>query len=236
MNQRAPAIRKPTPAEELAKLHPVERLLYRVFEFLASLKLAIFLMSWLIVECTIGTFVESQVHTPGAWYFVYGHWRFGLLLALLALNVLSAALIRFPWRRYQTGFVITHAGLLTILAGSMITAMNHLDTVMPVEEGKKANKIYDQSTQRMIVTTRTADGKQSRQVIPVNFGPFTWGHKVFGTIPWGKDHVEEFKLETGDTLRITKYYANCLPEKTYVADESGPPRCSIDCSIPCERT
>ena len=34
------------------------------------------------------------------------------------MNILCAALIRFPWKKRQIGFVITHTGLLTILAGS----------------------------------------------------------------------------------------------------------------------
>ena len=34
------------------------------------------------------------------------------------MNILCAALIRFPWKKRQTGFVITHAGLLIVLAGS----------------------------------------------------------------------------------------------------------------------
>ena len=34
------------------------------------------------------------------------------------MNILCAALIRYPWKKRQTGFVVTHAGLLIVLAGS----------------------------------------------------------------------------------------------------------------------
>ena len=34
------------------------------------------------------------------------------------MNILCAALIRYPWKKRQTGFVVTHVGLLTLLAGS----------------------------------------------------------------------------------------------------------------------
>lgn len=219
--ERAPALRRPKPKEELAKLHPVERALYRVFEFFASLKLAIFLMAWLMVECIIGTFVEAQVNTAAAKYFIYSHWRFSILLALLALNILSAALIRFPWKRYQTGFVITHAGLLTILAGSMITALTNLDTLMSVPEGKTEHKIIDPGAERIIVSYRDASGKMTRRTIPVEFGPFTWGHRIFGLVPWAKDYVEEHDLENGDTLRIKRFFANCQPERVYAETEEG---------------
>ena len=43
---------------------------------------------------------------------------FAVLLAFLGMNILCAALIRYPWKKRQTGFVVTHAGLLTLLLGS----------------------------------------------------------------------------------------------------------------------
>ena len=46
------------------------------------------------------------------------HGRSPILLAFLGDNILCAALIRYPWKKRQTGFVITHAGLLILLAGS----------------------------------------------------------------------------------------------------------------------
>ena len=51
---------------------------------------------------------------------------FALLLAFLGANILCAALIRFPWKKRQTGFVITHAGLLVLLAGSWYS-LQHAD-------------------------------------------------------------------------------------------------------------
>ena len=47
---------------------------------------------------------------------------FAILLAFLGTNILCAALIRFPWKKRQTGFVITHAGLLILLAGLVVRA------------------------------------------------------------------------------------------------------------------
>ncbi len=96
--ERTPVIRPRASKEELAKLHPIERFLYRVFEFFSSLKLAIILMVWLMIECAIGTRVESTINASAAKYFVYGKLAFTFLLALLALNVLFAAMIRFRGR------------------------------------------------------------------------------------------------------------------------------------------
>jgi len=35
--------------------------------------------------------------------------------------------VRYPWKRHQTGFVITHAGIITLLIGAMIDACNGVE-------------------------------------------------------------------------------------------------------------
>lgn len=224
---RKPALRKPKAAAELERLSLVERILLRVFEALSSVKLAVFLMAWLIIECAVGTFVEAQVNTAAAWFFVYKSMRFKLLMALLATNILCAALIRFPWKRYQTGFLITHIGLLTVLFGSMLTSLNSVDKLMPVEQGKTEARAFDPEAECLFVTTADTKlgmpGKRMQVQIPVQFGPFTWGHKIFGSIPWRKDHTQEHDLDNGDKLRVKMFYANCEAETQYKKADSGPP-------------
>ena len=39
---------------------------------------------------------------------------FVTVLGLLAMNILAAAIVRFPWKMSQIGFVVTHAGLLLV--------------------------------------------------------------------------------------------------------------------------
>lgn len=205
-------------------MRPWERAAYRVFEFLSSLKLAIVLMLWLMAECIAGTFIESQVNADAARYFVYGSWPFTILLALLALNILCAALIRFPWKRYQTGFVVTHLGLLTILAGSLMTARGHLDALLSVEKGETRSTYKDPAHQVMYRGSVTAKGELRRdETIPVDFGPFTWGHRIFGKIPWRKGHAETIHFANGDSLAVEKFLAHCEDQRIYVPAPSGPP-------------
>ena len=221
--QQQPVTRQATPAEELAKLHPIERVTFRLFERLASLRLAVLLMLWLMLECIIGTVIESAASTAAARYFVYGTLRFTILLGLLGLNILCAALIRFPWRRHQTGFVVTHFGLLVLLVGSMMTAVNNVDAVMSVSQGQTERTIIDPDEERIVVRYHDPQGESDQEVIPVNFGPFTWGQRLLWGYSWRKDYVEEHRLKNGDLLRIKRYLANCEPQPTYVADEHGEP-------------
>ena len=63
-------------------------------------------------------FFESRYGGGAAQEWIYRSPGFAILLAFLGMNILCAALIRYPWKKRQTGFVVTHAGLLILLAGS----------------------------------------------------------------------------------------------------------------------
>src|SRR5262249_20353005 len=89
-----------------------------IYRFLASLKLAVFSLGSLAATLAYATFFESWYGTGAVQEWIYRSPWFAVLLAFLGMNILCAALIRYPWKRRQTGFLITHVGLLTVLAGS----------------------------------------------------------------------------------------------------------------------
>ncbi|MCW8131002.1 MAG: hypothetical protein KIS92_11690 [Planctomycetota bacterium] len=95
-------------------------MLRKLFEFLASLKLALLLLAVLIVACAVGTWYESKLNADVARAYVYNAWWFNVWMAVLVVNLFCAAAIRYPWKPHQTGFVITHAGIITMLVGGMI--------------------------------------------------------------------------------------------------------------------
>jgi hypothetical protein len=71
----------------------------------------------------LGTLMESWHGRPTAVQLVYRTWWFATLLALLGVNIFVAAAKKWPWRRHQTGFLITHAGLLTLVAGGLLDSL-----------------------------------------------------------------------------------------------------------------
>ncbi len=111
------------------------RLLLGTFEFLASLELAVGLLATICVVLAYGTFVEKYYGLRGAHFGVYQTWWFLTLGVLLAVNIFCAAVIRFPWKKYQTGFVITHLGLLVLLFGCLLKNRWGIDAQMPLFEG-----------------------------------------------------------------------------------------------------
>jgi hypothetical protein len=91
-----------------------------VFRFFASLKLAVVLLSVLIIGAIAGTIYESSFDAKVARAYVYGAPWFNLWLVLLAANLAGAAFSRWPWKKHHVAFLITHLGIITLLAGSLI--------------------------------------------------------------------------------------------------------------------
>ena len=91
-----------------------------VFEFFASLKLAVVLLAVLIIAAIAGTIYESSFDAKVARAYVYGAPWFNLWLVLLGANLTVSALSRWPWRKHHLAFLITHLGIITLLIGSLI--------------------------------------------------------------------------------------------------------------------
>ena len=91
-----------------------------VFQFFASLKLAVVLLAVLIIASIAGTIYESSFDAKVARTYVYGAPWFNVWLLLLATNLAVSALSRWPWRQQHVAFLVTHLGIITLLFGSLI--------------------------------------------------------------------------------------------------------------------
>ena len=147
-----------------------------LYEFLASLKFAVVLITTLAVVLGLGTFVESAYGTEAVKFGVWNTWWFTLLNALLAVSIFCAAAIRYPWKRYQTGFVITHIGLLTLLAGCFISQRGGIDAQMPLLEGSEGSRAFEDSHHFTLRIESSKPSVKSSIVGPIPFraGPFNW--------------------------------------------------------------
>jgi hypothetical protein len=107
-----------------------------VFEFFASLKLAVVLLSVLIVAAIAGTIYESSFDAKVARAYVYGAPWFNLWLVLLAANLAVSALSRWPWRKHHLAFLITHLGIITLLTGSLIGRILGIEGTITLFKGE----------------------------------------------------------------------------------------------------
>ena len=94
--------------------------IWRIVHALGSLDLAMLLLITLTGVCAAATFLESGFSARVARAYVYGSPWFNLWLILLCLNLICSAATRWPWQRHHTGFVITHAGIIILLAGALV--------------------------------------------------------------------------------------------------------------------
>ena len=181
-----------------------------IFRFLASLKLAVTLIVLLAAVLAAATFVEAAKGRDYArWYFYTQDW-FVALLGMLGVNILAATLIRFPWKLRQFGFVVTHAGLLLLLAGSILTFLFGIDAIISLEEGETSDRITIQDADCFAVRVRTAPGQSERMLANFLFRP--------GPVDWPKGKSLCLGANGGVKLRVTQYLAHALPVEEEVAD------------------
>lgn len=158
-------------------------LLTRTTDLLASLSLAVILIFGLAATLAFATFVEARYGTPSVQFFVYQTWWFDALLILLALNILFAAMVRYPWKRYQTGFVITHIGLLVLIGGAALSRLYGIDSQVMVFEDQTQKwawgdkfkiKLREVSAGDSRSTSRVEDSDRNTQEITFLGGPMNW--------------------------------------------------------------
>src|SRR5712692_1590346 len=107
-----------------------------IFEFFASLKLAVVLLAVLIVAAIAGTIYESSFDAKVSRTYVYGAPWFNLWLVLLGANLAVSALSRWPWRKHHLAFLITHLGIITLLIGSLIGRIFGIEGTMTLFKGE----------------------------------------------------------------------------------------------------
>src|SRR5438067_386737 len=118
-----------------------------VFEFFASLKLAVVLLGVIIIAAIAGTIYESTFDANVARAYVYGAPWFNIWLVLLGANLACSALSRWPWRKHHLAFLITHLGIITLLFGSLIGRTWGIEGTITLFKG-------DAPTNRLLINER----------------------------------------------------------------------------------
>lgn len=185
------------------------------------------------------TWLESRWGTAAVQFGVYQATWFALLLGLLGLNVLSAALVRFPWRKKQTGFLLVHAGILLLLVGCWLTRQGGVDGQMSLFEGQGSSTVLesDMHFELAIVSEEgdaaesTSDDKPQTLRIPFRPGPFNWDdYRELPWFPWTLVKPEQGVLfdRDGVKLEVLDYYSDSrrvhVPELTLRAAHGASPQ------------
>lgn len=159
------------------------RVLNKVFRFLSSLRLAVILLAVLIVATAVGTICESRFDARVARAYVYDAPWFNAWMILLAVNLAAAAFSRYPWKKHHTGFVITHAGIITLLLGAVVGRIWGIEGTMTLFMGNEpSNRLVTDEQEVRIQeggeVTAFPVGMQPRR-------PHLDGPVILGTTPSG---------------------------------------------------
>ena len=213
-----------------------------IYKFLASLKLAVLSLSGLAAALAFATWFESTYGTKAAQLYVYKSVWFGLLLAFLAINIFCAASIRFPWKRRQTGFVVTHAGLLVLIAGSYVHFKSGDEGTVGMLEGETRNEMLRTDAPMFKVREVDPHTNQPSALYEMPFdetGPFPWGggqprirnivdlglnRLSGGRFPAARDEADVLS-KPGDPFKLVvkRYLPASAPDTLREASPSGQP-------------
>lgn len=105
---------------------------------LGSLKIAVVLLTLIMIAMATGTMIESTRNTETAARYVYYSMWFQALLGLFALNVLFSLIDLFPWGTQRIGFILTHGSMLLILMGALVTDRAKIEGRMALWEGEES--------------------------------------------------------------------------------------------------
>jgi hypothetical protein len=166
------------------------RAVMAVYRFLASLKLAVISLLSLAGSLAYATiYVEKNYGTIAVNEWVYESAWFSILLAFLATNILCAALIRFPWKKRQTGFVVTHAGLLVLIFGAWWGFQFSDEGQAGAVEGGRVDKLI--RTKHPILRIQELDERTGQATVerelPFNGGALDWPKGKYEVVSRPKD-------------------------------------------------
>jgi hypothetical protein len=217
------------------------RVVDAIYRFLASLKLAVISIGTLAATLAYATLFESWYGGGAAQEYIYRSPGFAILLAFLGINILCAALIRYPWKKRQTGFVVTHAGLLILLLGSYYSVRTADEGQVGMLEGDVKGELV--RTDYPVIRIWEIDPhtrERSREFdLPFRPGPFEWGpgkprsatlpgrilSQVWSGLTGSSPETDEVLSKPGDPFRfvVKQHFPASVPATAHVADPDGSP-------------
>lgn len=173
-----------------------------LFKFFSSLKLAVFSILSLATVLGIATVYESLYGMRGAHVLVYGTPWFAGVLLMLGTNVFCAAMSRYPWKKHQIGFLITHCGILVLLFGSFLTQQFGVDGNLPVSQGSQDGEVILNDLRLTVLDEATG----TKQNFPVRESATA-----------RKGNLMTVELPTGEKLEVTQFIPRAAVDRVIAA-------------------
>ena len=185
-----------------------------------SLWFAAVLMALLMAAMGSATVFESTYGTEKALADFYLAPWFKLLLVLLAVNILAAVVVRYPFSKGHIGFILTHAGLLLTLGGALITQQWGMRGSVGITEGDTAREF--RVSEDTLTVQRASDGVKATVDLPESvFSGFDTVHNPA---------IESLYVEGLDSIEVLRYLPDAV-EKSEIRNDSEVPSPAVEVSL-----
>ena len=187
--------------------------LWQFIHLCGSLQLAMVLLLTIPLACAVATVCESKFNTQVAQAYIYKAPWFLFWLGVLCINLFAVTLTRWPWRRKHIGFVLTHYGIIILLAGGVIGQKFGFEASLPLHTGSEPTRqlVINQTVLQM---ESGMDRIAYKVPFPINVSPPTPEDPKTVAIP--HSHLK---------IRIDRYTEKLAEETSLVASpipENGP--------------
>ncbi len=146
-----------------------------LFHFIGGVVFAIILIALTACMVIVGTFIEAKTESHRfAALFTYSSPLFSLLLCGFFLNILFAALRRWPFKKRHFPFLITHLGLLMVIGSTLIKQLAGVQGILFLREGQGSDTLFIPDTYVVQVEKQTGNG-----ILKAEFPVGTKHHTLF---------------------------------------------------------
>jgi hypothetical protein len=171
----------PKPSAEALRRAEIRRrrkssVAWTAIHLLGSLNLAVILLITIAGAIAFATVMESKFDSKVAAYYIYNAVWFNFWLMALALNLLCAALTRWPWQRKHLGFVMTHAGIILLLTGAVVGKTCGFEAFVTLDKTKPPeSRLFMKDN---ILTIATSSGIRGEMPLDTEMHPPTEKHPL----------------------------------------------------------
>ncbi len=194
-----------------------KKYLIPLWRTLGSVWLAVPVLTALGLVLGIATFYEARFGTAAVQRDVYQSFWFFLLQFFLVVNLAVAALRRWPWQKSHAGFVLVHAGIISMLVGGFIGTHFGEEGTLLIPEGSTQSEM--QLNRWYLTVDQPNPGFHLE--IPT----------AFEARPWIESPNQSFEVSTENQtyhLLVDRYFPDAVAQETVVEDPHGAPAVQLE--------
>ncbi|MEM7646723.1 MAG: cytochrome c biogenesis protein, partial [Pseudomonadota bacterium] len=162
----------------------------KIIKKFASLKCAVFVILAMGTMSAWGTIVESMYNdAKRAQETVYHSWYSYSIFILLSINLIAVIADRYPWKRHHIGFISAHVGIITLIAGSILTRYFGIDGSMAFNISETKNRVMVSNTDVIVYSGLASGGARKIFEEEVHFLKTPPSEESPYKIPIGNDEI-----------------------------------------------